>query len=438
MKTQHQQTPIELWGGVECTVNRVRNRYFNQLDRSGHWRRGEDLNLFAQLGFRALRFPLLWETLAPESPERIDWSWADERLAQAKALGIRPIVGLLHHGSGPRYTDLIDPLFPEKFSRFALEVARRYPWIDAYTPINEPLTTARFSALYGHWYPHKRDDRSFARAILNESRATVLAMERIRGVNPDAILIQTEDLGRTFSTREMKYQADFDNERRWLTWDLLLGCVQRGTPMWDYLSWAGAPLKELAYFEEKRCRVDILGINHYVTSNRYLDENVGNYPLELRGRNHRHVYADDAAVRARSIVSGEFRTAIAEAHNRYALPIVLSEVHLGSTVDEQMRWFHEAWQSARITRQRGMDVRAVTAWALLGSFDWNSLVTREEGHYEAGAFELRDGHPHPTRLADMLKMLARENRFTDPSLELPGWWRKRSRLRPFVRDDLAA
>ena len=361
---------------MECTVNRVGNRYFNQLDRSGHWARGEDLDLFAGRGFRTLRFPILWETLAPDSLDHIDWSWADERLAKLKSLGVRAIVGLLHHGSGPHYTDLIDSLFPEKFARFAFEVARRYPWIDAYTPINEPLTTARFSALYGHWYPHKQDDRSFACAILNESRATVLAMEKIREVNSDAILIQTEDVGRTFSTREMKYQANFDNERRWLTWDLLLGRVQRGTPMWNYLDWAGVTLDELAFFEEPRCQVDILGINHYVTSDRYLDENVGSYPLEVRGRNHSHVYADDAAVRARSIVSGGFSAAIAEAHNRYALPIVLSEVHLGSTVDEQMRWFHEAWQAARTTRERGMDIRAVTAWALLGSFDWNSLVTR--------------------------------------------------------------
>jgi dTDP-4-dehydrorhamnose reductase len=423
---------------VECTVNRVGNRYFNQLDRSGHWARGEDLDLFAGRGFRTLRFPILWETLAPDSLDHIDWSWADERLAKLKSLGIRAIVGLLHHGSGPRYTDLIDSLFPEKFARFAFEVARRYPWIDAYTPINEPLTTARFSALYGHWYPHKQDDRSFACAILNESRATVLAMEKIREVNSDAILIQTEDVGRTFSTREMKYQANFDNERRWLTWDLLLGRVQRGTPMWNYLDWAGVTLDELAFFEEPRCQVDILGINHYVTSDRYLDENVGSYPLEVRGRNHRHVYADDAAVRARSIVSGGFSAAIAEAHNRYALPIVLSEVHLGSTVDEQMRWFHEAWQAARTTRERGMDVRAVTAWALLGSFDWNSLVTREDGNYEAGVFELRNGHPQRTALADLLMTLVRENRFTDSSLESRGWWRKRSRLRPFLLDELAA
>ena len=368
----------------------------------------------------------------------IDWSWVDQRLTRLSALGIRPIVGLLHHGSGPRYTDLLDPLFPEKFSRFAGEVARRYPWIDAYTPINEPLTTARFSALYGHWYPHEQCDASFARAILSESRATILAMDQIRNVNPNAILVQTEDLGRTFSTRAMRYQADFDNERRWLTWDLLLGQIQPGNPMWNYFVWAGVPEKDLSFFRKQGCRVDVLGINHYVTSDRYLDENVQRYPREVHGRNHRHVYADDAAVRARNIISNGFSTAIAEAHNRYALPIALTEVHLGSTVDEQMRWFYEAWQSSQLMRERGMDVRAVTTWALLGSFDWDSLVTRLAGNYEGGAFELRDNDVHPTALADMLTILARDNCIKHHDLEVPGWWRKRSRLRPFLLQELAA
>ena len=429
---------LEIWGGVECTVNRVRDQYFSQLDRNGHWQRETDLDRFAELGLRTLRFPLLWETLAPDSLENIDWSWADQRLTKLRGLGIRPIVGLLHHGSGPRYSDLLDPLFPKKFSRFAGQVARRYPWIDAYTPINEPLTTARFSALYGHWYPHEQCDASFSKVILNESRATILAMEEIHNVNPNAILLQTEDLGRTFSTRAMKYQADFDNERRWLTWDLLLGRIRPGLPMWDYFLWAGIAEKDLVFFTKQRCRVDIIGINHYVTSDRYLDENLHKYPSEVHGRNRRHLYADDAAVRARNIISNGFSTAIAEAHNRYALPMALTEVHLGSTVDEQMRWFHEAWQASQITRERGMDVRAVTTWALLGSFDWDSLVTRAAGNYEAGAFELHDNAVHPTALADMLRILARNGSIHDPTLARPGWWRKRSRLRPFLLEELVA
>ena len=58
--------PPELWGGVECTVNRVGGRFFDQLELSGHARRASDLDLFAALGVRALRYPVLWERTAPE------------------------------------------------------------------------------------------------------------------------------------------------------------------------------------------------------------------------------------------------------------------------------------------------------------------------------------------------------------------------------------
>ncbi len=95
---------------------------------------------------------------------------------------------------------LLDPDFPNKFARFAAAVAERHAWVEVYTPVNEPLTTARFSALYGHWHPHARDNLAFASALINEPRATVLTMREIRAVNPCAQLLQTEDFGRTFST----------------------------------------------------------------------------------------------------------------------------------------------------------------------------------------------------------------------------------------------
>src|SRR4051812_20301738 len=109
-----QSSPLEIWGGVECTVNRVGDRWFDQLSWSGHERRADDLNRFAALGVRALRYPVLWERLAPHGLNDIDWRWSDERLSRMRALGIRPIVGLLHHGSGPAGTSLLDDKFPEK------------------------------------------------------------------------------------------------------------------------------------------------------------------------------------------------------------------------------------------------------------------------------------------------------------------------------------
>jgi dTDP-4-dehydrorhamnose reductase len=52
--------------------------------------------------------------------------------------------------------------FPKSSHEFARAVAQRYPWVDSYTPVNEPLTTARFSGMYGHWYPPGRDGFTFA------------------------------------------------------------------------------------------------------------------------------------------------------------------------------------------------------------------------------------------------------------------------------------
>src|SRR3954463_15166732 len=165
--------PLELWGGVECTVNRVGDIYHDQLARTGHDRRDDDLERFAALGLRTLRYPLLWERIAPDDLDRADWGWADRRLAAMQRLGITPIAGLVHHGSGPRWTDLTQPSFAEGLAAYAGAVGRRYPWIDAYTPINEPLTTARFSGLYGHWYPHGTDDATFVRCLLVQCRAIV-------------------------------------------------------------------------------------------------------------------------------------------------------------------------------------------------------------------------------------------------------------------------
>ena len=153
---------LALWGGIEPTQNRVGDRYFSQLDQSGHHARVDDLDRCAALGLRTLRYPVLWERTMPEAGAGPDWRWPDERLARIRALDIRPIVGLVHHGSGPPHTSLLDPQFPTKLAAFAHAVAARYPWVCDYTPVNEPLTTARFSALYGLWYPHARSRRRLA------------------------------------------------------------------------------------------------------------------------------------------------------------------------------------------------------------------------------------------------------------------------------------
>lgn len=420
--------PLELWGGIECTRNRVADRYIDQIDLSGHARRECDLDRFAELGIRTLRYPLLWERVAPAGLRHANWDDSDRALGKMRELGLRPIVGLVHHGSGPRHTNLLAPGFAEELREFAEAVAERYPWVDAYTPINEPLTTARFSALYGHWYPHARDDRSFVRAFLNQCEAIRACMETVRRINPAAQLIQTEDLGRTYSTHPLRYQERFDNSRRWLTFDLLTGRLTEANPLWHFIVECGVSSAELRSFVEAPCPPDLIGINYYLTSERFLDHRLDLYPEGNRGGNGRDAYADVEAVRVLEDGISGHKGVLAEAATRYELPLAITEVHLGCTREQQLRWLAEAWQAAGELRAAGHDVRAVTVWALLGSVGWDNLLTGEPKTYEAGAFDVRAPSPRPTALAGMVTGLARTGRYDHPVLDGAGWWRTSDRF----------
>jgi dTDP-4-dehydrorhamnose reductase len=418
---------LEVWGGVECTINRVRDQFFSQLDRNGHAARADDLELIASLGVRAVRYPVLWERTAPAGLDCADWSWPDARLPRLRELSITPIAGLVHHGSGPPHTSLVDPRFAEDLARYARAVAERYPWLEWYTPVNEPLTTARFSALYGVWYPHARDLGAFKDALLNQCRATVLSMQEIRRINPAARLVQTDDLGKIYSTPLLAYQANFQNQMRWLTWDLLCGRVRPEHPLWTWLTRdCGATESELTWFADHPCPPDLIGVNHYITSERYLDENVENYPEAYRGGNGRHHYADIETARCFAHPTGGLKPLLCEAWDRYGIPVAITEAHIDSNRDDQLRWLMSLWRAAEAARDAGADVRAVTFWALFGSFDWNCLVQECRGYYEPGAFDVRTGTaPRATAVARLMRALAAGRAPRHPVFSTHGWWVRR-------------
>jgi dTDP-4-dehydrorhamnose reductase len=418
---------LEMWGGIECTVNRVGDEYLDQLERNGHCARIADLELFAGLGLRTLRYPLLWERIAPNGLASADWSWADERMARLRELGIRPIVGLVHHGSGPRTTSLLEDSFATDLARFARAVAERYPWVEDFTPVNEPLTTARFSGLYGLWYPHCRDLRAFVRALLVQCRAVIESMRAIRQVNPRARLIQTEDAGRTFGTPALAEQARYENHRRFLSLDLLCGRVGREHELREHLLDVGAAEHELEGFLDQP-GPDVIGVNYYLTSDRLLDERLHLHPPHTHGGNGRRAYADVEAVRAWPHGIAGHRAVLEEMWTRYRRPLAIAEVQAGASREDQLRWLHEAWTSAVDARANGVDVRAVTAWSLLGSWDWDCQVTSARGHYETGVFDARARSPRPTALAAMVRDLASGRTHGHPVLSGRGWWRREQRF----------
>jgi beta-glucosidase/6-phospho-beta-glucosidase/beta-galactosidase len=421
----------EVWGGVECTVARIGDRWTDQVRRTGHARRLDDLDRFAGLGLKALRVPLLWERTEIE-PGVFDWSWADACMARMASLGLRPIAGLVHHGSGPRWTSLGEDSFAPGLAAFAGRAAARYPWVRDWTPVNEPLTTARFAGLYGHWHPHAADEGVFWRLFLNQIDAVVRSMAGIRAVIPGARLVQTEDFGVTYGTAPCADQVRHENLRRLATWDVLAGALSPDHGLYDHLAGFGLAGR-LDALRATPTPADLIGVNHYVTSDRFLDHRLERYEAHRHGGNGRLRYADLEAVRVRGDDPDGWGPLFEQLWARYRRPLAVTECHIGCAVDQQILWLHECWDAACRARAAGMPVEAVTVWALLGAFDWDSLLTRDAGHYEPGAFDISGGAPRATALAAAVSALATRGRPPEPAdagCRGGAWWRRADRFDP--------
>jgi dTDP-4-dehydrorhamnose reductase len=264
--------------------------------------------------------------------------------------------------------------------------------------------------------------------LITECSATAAAIKAIRAVNPTARLIQTEDIGKTHSTAKLAYQANLENARRWLSLDVLLGRVQDGHPLWDWLRSIGFDEQDFERIRTAYCPPDVIGVNYYITSERFLDDALELYPTHVHGGNGRDRYADVEAVRVRAEGIAGFGGVLREVWERYKLPMAVTEVHIGADEEDQLRWLAEAWQDAETVRQEGADIAAITVWSLLGAYGWRTLVTSDLEFYEPGVFDLSGIEPRPTPLATMVRDLAAGHPpAIDPVLS-PGWWRRPDRL----------
>jgi dTDP-4-dehydrorhamnose reductase len=419
---------LELWASPEPTVARIdASCVRDQIAETGlDVRPDGDAERIAALGATASRVPVLWERVAPDEPQACDVREPAARLVALRARGVDPIVTLLHHGSGPRSTDLLDPAFPALFAAYAGTIARAFPWVRRWTPINEPLTTARFSTLYGVWYPNVRDDRAFGRALVHETLAQQAAMRAIRAVIPDAEFVPTDDLQRfTAADAGVADYVAFLRERVVLALELVAGRVDARHP--------------LAAFLRERCGVtdaerdamlrgatvpDLVAFNHYPHSERYVFTTaagaIGDVPA---------VYvAGEPAPRVAPLLRA--------AAERLRLPLALGEIHVHAPAAERVRWLAQHLADVHELRTAGVDVRAAGAWAAFGMVDWHSLLRRRDRIVEDGIYTFAgpNGTPEPTAVAGALRTAAAGGAIDDGGIR--GWWERPERLRS--RDELLA
>lgn len=131
--------------GIENSDPTIQNGKLrvDEMARCGHYEHWEtDFDLVEEMGIRFLRYGMPLHR-AYLGHGRYDWSFADVTFNDLRRRDILPITDLCHFGVPDWIGDFQNPDFPQLFADYADAFARRYPWIQLYTPINEMYVCAR-------------------------------------------------------------------------------------------------------------------------------------------------------------------------------------------------------------------------------------------------------------------------------------------------------
>ncbi|HEX5043122.1 MAG TPA: family 1 glycosylhydrolase [Candidatus Polarisedimenticolaceae bacterium] len=363
--------------GIESSAptidgGRVRMDEFEKCGFYDHWE--GDFDLVAGLGVRWLRYgPPLHRTLL--DTRRYDWSFADATLGGLARRRIDPIADLCHFGVPDFIGSFQNPDFPEIFADYADAFARRYPWIQLYTPVNEMFVCATFSALFGWWNEQRTDDRSFVTALKHIVKANVLAMRQIVALRPDAIFVQSESSEYFHAANPAAIRpAELMNSRRFLSLDLNYG-HRVDSEMYQYLLDNGMTREEYAFFLDNHLRHQcILGNDYYVTNE--------------------HRVEADGSTRPSGEVFG-YDEISRQYYARYKLPLMHTETNCreGERGDEAVYWMWKEWANVLRIRNDGIPIVGFTWYSLVDQVDWDTALRENAGRVNPVGLYTLDRQP---------------------------------------------
>jgi hypothetical protein len=360
--------------GIECSAPRIAGGVRqDELRKTGHAQRvEEDLALVAAFEIRYLRYGVPFHDVAAD-PTRLDWSWTDRAMAALRTEGIEPIVDLLHFGVPDDLWGFGDPRLPDRFAAFAEAFAERYAWVRYYTPVNEPLISARFSAQLGWWNERRTDDASFVAAIDQTARCAVLGMQAIRAHRPDAIFIQSDTCeGYEAAAAGAAEQVQFLNELRFVSWDLAYG-RRPGELVGAWLATNGVGEDALAWFAANGSSENCIVGHDFYAGNEWLVDADGSVRLNERPRGY--------AAQARAY------------HDHFGLPFMLSETNMEGPLAEV--WLATVWNEAVALRDQGLPIRGVCWYGFIDHVDWDTALREVNDRPNACGLVGLDRRAHP-------------------------------------------
>jgi beta-glucosidase/6-phospho-beta-glucosidase/beta-galactosidase len=355
----------------------------DQLLQCGHYERWhEDFGLAQSLGVDALRYGPAWYRTNP-APGHYDWSSADDQMAWLRESGITVIADLCHFGAPDWLDGFQDPALPLHLAAYAREFAKRYPWVRHFTPVNEILVAANFSAMLGWWNERATGTASFARALRNLSMGHELAVESILAERRDAIIVQVESFEYftpADASSEAAEQARFWNDARFAALDLTLGRMPSPV-ITDLLMRGGMTTTDFAFLRERRALGQRwLGVDYYVTSEQLVDGDGKKRTAPSR-------------IGLAALAAGYY--------DRYGLPLFISET--SRVASRGVAWLDEQWNACRELLASGVPLRGFTWFPLGDVVDWRHALRVKRGDVDPiGLYDL-SREPHPA--ADAYRQL---------------------------------
>ena len=378
-----------LWAaGIENTfVPQVRpgHRSLDEYELMGHyehWR--EDLSLGRELGLKAMRWGVPWYKVEPE-PGKFDWHWVDDVIPfMVEELNILPVIDLMHYGC-PFWLkrEFANNDYPKRVADYAATFADRYNHLLSwYTPLNEPIINALMCGLRGLWPPYLKGDQGYIRIMLQLARGIQRTVKVLKEINPNSVMVHVEATGLTRTVREdLRSLAREEQYRGYLCYDLISGRLTHDHLLFSWLVRNGASPDVLEEITRNPIHLDVLGLNFYPQWSTKL------LHIDKRGR---------LAFSETEPEGDGFKELITHYHDRYRVPIMITETSAVGSDDIRQRWLKSSVSMIRDLRSEGVPVIGYTWFPLFTMVDWRYRFSQdpiESFYLELGLYRLNRQGP---------------------------------------------
>ncbi|HET6383827.1 MAG TPA: family 1 glycosylhydrolase [Armatimonadota bacterium] len=373
--------------GIECsyptiTTRNGQRKRLDELEKCFHyrfWR--EDLALTREIGLSYLRYGPPYYRIHTGA-DSYDWAFTDEVFAEMRRLKLTPIVDLCHFGVPDWVGNFQNPDWPVLFAGYARRFARRYPWVQFYTPVNEIYVCAKLSALRGFWNEQLHSELGFLTALKHLCKANLLAIRSILEERSDAIFIQSESAEYYHEgspSPDVREVVSFENRRRFLSFDFIYSRPV-DEPVRKYLRENGMTDAEYDWFMRHGLSERIVMGNDFYERNEQMVRRGGE--IEPAG-----------------VIYGWYLLT-REYYARYQRPVMHTETNnIGAGAEDAPRWLWIQFLNVRLMRSEGAPVLGFTWFSLTDQMDWDVALSDERSLVNpVGLYDLQR-RPRPVAAA---------------------------------------